>query len=641
MKCKNFKPGLAGNRRKDSRLGVALLFTGCICASFAAARAQTVEWRSPAGDPAGTHYSPLAAINRSNVTELRVAWKWKTEEEPKNGATPGVFEASPVMVNDVLYLSTPYNRVVALDAATGERIWDYDPHAYESGQPPNGTGFVHRGVATWSDGRQRRIFINSRWRLIAIDAETGKAISSFGENGEVDLTKDLLWPVNKLHYTNTSPPLVYKNLVILGSGVADRLVYKKDPPGDIQAFDVRTGRRVWKFNPIPQKGEFGNETWEGGGESYTGHTNAWAPMTIDERRGLLYIPFGTPSNDYYGGARKGNGLFGETLVCLDANTGKRVWHFQAVHHGLWDYDLASPPVLGTVYLNGKTGRPADIVAAPSKTGFLYVFDRVTGKPIWPIEERPVPQSDVPGEKSSPTQPFPTKPVPFAKQGVTEDDVINFTPELKAAALAELKKYRIGPIFTPPSLVGTIVVPGNIGGANFGGGAFDPETGIIYIKATNSANLARIATPGAGEAEADYWLSGSTNLSVSGLPILKPPYGTLTAIDLNTGGHLWQVPIGDTPSVRNSPLLKGIALPEKLGSAGAAGSIVTGGGLVFSTGGDSKLYAIDKTNGRLLWEGDLGQRSNANPITYQTRSGKQFVVIAAGGGSNATLYAFTR
>jgi quinoprotein glucose dehydrogenase len=596
------------------------------------------EWPYPAGDPGGMHYSSATTINASNVAELKVAWTWKTEEEPKNGAVPGTFETSPVMINDVLYLSTPYNRVVALDANTGEKIWDYDPHAYEAGQPPNGTGFVHRGIATWSDGRQRRVFINSRWRLLSIDGETGKPVSSFGENGEVDLTKDLLWPVNKLHYTNTSPPLVYRNLVILGNGVADRLVYKKDPPGDIQAFDVRTGKRVWRFNPIPQKGEFGNETWEGGGETYTGHTNAWAPMTIDERRGLLYIPLGTPSNDYYGGARPGNGLFGETLVCLDANTGKRVWHFQAVHHGLWDYDLASPPTLGTVHINGK---PVDIVAAGGKTGFLYVFDRVTGKPIWPIEERPVPQSDVPGEKSSATQPFPTKPAPFAKQGITEDDVVDFTPELKAAALAQLQKYRSGPIFTPPSLEGSIVVPGSIGGSNFGGGAFDPETGIIYIKATNAANLARLAKPQPGQAEAEYWQTGSANIAVNGIPLLKPPYGTLTAINLNTGDHVWQVPIGDTPNVRNNPALKGISLPEKLGTAGAPGSIVTRGGLVFSTGGDSKLYAIDKRNGKLLWEGDLQQRSNATPITYQTRSGKQFVVIATGAGSTSTLYAFTR
>ncbi len=571
----------------------------------------------PAGDPGGMHYSVLSQINRSNVGQLKVAWSWKTGEEPVGGTVAGTFEVTPLMINDVVYLSTPYNRVIALDANTGEKIWDYDPRAYDAGQPPNGTGFVHRGLATWTDGRQRRIFINSRWRLIAVDAETGKPISSFGENGEIDLTRDLLWPVNNLHYTNTSPPVVYKNLVILGNGVADRLVYKKDPPGDIQAFDVRTGKRVWKFNPIPQKGEFGNDTWEDGAETYTGHTNAWAPITIDDKRGLVYIPFGTPSNDYYGGARKGNGLFAESLVCLDANTGKRVWHFQAIHHGLWDYDLASPPTLGTVRINGKS---VDIVAAASKTGFLFVFDRVTGKPIWPIEEKPVPQSDVPGEKSSATQPFPTKPAAFAKQGITEDDVIDFTTELKSEALAELKKYRFGPLFTPPSVDGTIVMPGNIGGGNFGGGAFDPDTGIIYIKATNSANLIRVSKPAPGEAEADYWRSGTVNIGVHGLPIHKPPYGTLTAINLNTGDHVWQIPIGDTPSVRNNPLLKGIALPEKLGAAGAPGSIVTRGGIVFSTGGDSKLFAVDKTNGKLLWEGELGERTNAPRITYQTASG---------------------
>jgi glucose dehydrogenase len=620
----------------------ALAITLVAYAALAAAQRippRGAQWPYAAGDPGGMHYSALSIINKSNVGRLKPAWTWKADEKlmAGNGVAPGSFEVSPLMIDGVLYLSTPYNRVVALDAQTGEKIWDYDPRAYEAGQPPNGTGFVHRGVAFWSNGRQRRVFLNSRWRLISIDAETGRPVSSFGEAGEVDLTRDLLWPVNKLHYTNTSPPVVYKNLVILGNGVADRLVYKNDPPGDIQAFDVITGKRVWKFNPIPQKGEYGNETWEDGAETRTGHTNAWAPITLDEKRGLLYIPFGTPSNDYYGGHRKGNALFAESLVCLDANTGRRVWHFQAVHHGLWDYDLAAPPTLGTVRINGKS---KDIVAVAGKTGFLYVFDRVTGDPVWPIVEKPVPQSDVPGEKSSPTQPFPTKPLPFAKQGISENDLIDFTPELKAAALAELKKYRSGPLFTPPSPDGLVMMPGNIGGGNFGGGAFDPETGIIYVKATNSANLIRLSKPAAGEADADFWRTGSVAITVNGLPITKPPYGALTAINLNTGDHVWQVPVGDTPSVRNHPMLKGIALPEKLGAAGAPGSIVTRGGLVFSTGGDSKLFAFDKSNGKLLWEADLGDRSNATPITYQTRSGKQFVVIASGGGVTSTLTAFS-
>ena len=620
----------------------ALLFAFLTCSALASAQRTSnrdTQWPYTAGDPGGMHYSPLSTINKSNVSRLKVAWTWKTDEKlmPEKGVAPGSFEVSPLMIDGVLYLSTPYNRVVALDAQSGEKIWDYDPRAYDAGQPPNGTGFVHRGVAFWSDGRQKRIFLNSRWRLISIDAETGKPVSTFGEGGEVDLTKDLLWPVNKLHYTNTSPPVVYKNLIILGNGVADRLVYKNDPPGDIQAFDVITGKRVWKFNPIPQTGEYGNETWEDGAETRTGHTNAWAPITLDEKRGLLYIPFGTPSNDYYGGHRKGNGLFAESLVCLDANTGRRVWHFQTVHHGLWDYDLAAPPTLGTVRVNGRS---KDIVAAAGKTGFLYVFDRVTGDPVWPIVEKPVPQSDVAGEKSSPTQPFPTKPLPFAKQGISESDLIDFTPELKAAALAELKKYRSGPLFTPPSPDGLVMLPGNIGGGNFGGGAFDPETGIIYVKATNSANLIRLSKPAPGEADADFWRTGSVAITVNGLPITKPPYGALTAINLNTGDHVWQVPVGDTPSVRNHPLLKGIPLPEKLGAAGAPGSIVTRGGLVFSTGGDSKLFAFDKSNGKLLWEADLGDRSNATPITYQTRSGRQLVVIASGGGVTSTLTAFS-
>lgn len=617
---------------------MAISVFALVLVSTAGPQQKSQEWTAAMGDAGGMHYSPLAAINRSNVANLKVAWKWQTEEKPipEKQTSPGSFEVTPLMINDVLYLSTPYNRVVALDANTGEKIWDYDPHAYEAGQPPNGTGFVHRGVATWTDGRQRRIFLNSRWRLIALDAETGKPVPGFGSGGEIDLTQNLLWPVKKENYTNTSPPVVYKNLVILGNGVADRLVYKKDPPGEIQAFDVRTGKRVWRFNSIPQKGEYGNDTWEDGAETYTGHTNAWAPFTLDEKRGLLYIPFGTPSNDYYGGHRKGNTLFAESLVCLDAVTGKRVWHFQTVHHGLWDYDLASPPTLGTVRINGKA---VDIVAAAGKTGFLYVFDRVTGKPVWPIEERPVPQSDVPGEKSSPTQPFPTKPAPFAKQGLTEDDVVDFTPELKAMALAEMRKYRMGPLFLPPTLDGGIMMPGNIGGGNFGGAAFDPDTGIIYVKATNWPNLIRLTKPAPGEAEGDYWRSGSVTITVNGLPIHKPPYGTLTAIDLNKGDHVWQVPVGDTPNVRNHPLLKGVNLPTLLGAIGASGGIVTKGGLIFISGGGTSIYAFDKTNGKILWQADLGERNNASPMTYQTRSGKQFVVIATGAGANASLFAF--
>ncbi|HEV2447600.1 MAG TPA: PQQ-binding-like beta-propeller repeat protein, partial [Candidatus Sulfopaludibacter sp.] len=374
------------------------------------ALAAAQDWPQYGGDPAETHYSPLALIDRGNVKNLKVAWEWKTREVPlpEYKTTPGMFEATPLAIGGKLYLSTPYNRVVALDAATGRELWSYDPQAYLDGQVPNGTGFVHRGVAAWRDSKsgKLRIFMNSRYRLISLDAETGKPVADFGDNGIVNLVAGLRWETDPKNYTNTSPPVVYKDLVILGNGVADRMVFKKDPPGDVRAFDARTGKLVWTFFTVPRTGEFGSDTWGNGSEKYTGHTNVWAPFTVDTERGLLYLPVTTPSNDFYGGARPGQNLFAESLVCLDAATGRRKWHFQTVHHGLWDYDLPGPPVLATIHVNG---RKIDAVVQLTKTGWAFVFDRVTGKPVWPIVERKVPASDVPGEHAWPTQPFPTKP----------------------------------------------------------------------------------------------------------------------------------------------------------------------------------------------------------------------------------------
>ena len=606
-------------------------------------------------------YSVLSDINRSNVRRLTMAWRWRVGEQPipktdsTKAARPGSFEATPLMIGDTLYFSTPYSRVVAMDASTGRPFWIYDPRAYAFGQPSNGTGFVHRGVATWTNGRERRIFINSRWRLIALDARTGRPIRNFGDTGVVDLTAELRRPVNKLHYTNTSPPVVWGNVVIVGNGVGDRLVYHDDPPGDVQAFDVRTGKRVWDFNPIPQPGEFGNETWEDSSWKHTGHTNVWAPFSVDSARGLVYLPLSTPSNDWYGGARKGDNLFAESIVCLDARTGERKWHFQTVHHGLWDYDIPAPPVLGTVTVDG---RRTDIVAVPTKMGFLFVFDRVSGRPVWPINERSVPASDVAGERTAASQPFPTKPAPFAQQGFTENDVVDFTPAVKQRALATIASYRIGPLFTPPSTAGTIVMPGAIGGAGWGGGAFDPETGLIYIKATNSPALYTILKmeSASDTVDAQYMVDlphstpslaadappdtvGEHQAPVSELPINKPPYGTLTAIDLNTGDRRWQITLGDSPEIRRNPLLRGVSLPPLLGVAGAPGAIVTRGGLVFVSGGGSTLYAIDKATGATLWQAELGRRAYSVPMTYRTRGGRQFVVIASGAGADAELVAF--
>jgi quinoprotein glucose dehydrogenase len=596
------------------------------------------EWPYHGGDPGETHYSKLALITLDNVRNLKPVWEWKTGETPlpEFKTTPGMFQVTPLMIGGVLYLSTPYNRVVALDAATGREIWAYDPKAYADGQVPNGTGFVHRGVAAWRDSKtgKLRIFMNSRARLISLDAETGKPVNDFGDNGIVNLVASLRWETDPKQYTNTSPPVVYKDLVIVGNGVADRLVFKKDPPGDVRAFDARTGKLAWTFYTVPRTGEFGSETWGNGSEKFTGHTNVWAPITLDAARGLLYLPVSTPSNDFYGGARPGANLFGEALVCLDAATGKRKWHFQTVHHGLWDYDLPGPPVLATIRVNGKK---IDAVVQLTKTGFAFVFDSVTGKPVWPIEERKVPASDVPGEHAWPTQPFPSKPPPFSEQGVTLADAFDLTPELKAEAQAMLKKLRIGPLFTPPSLEGTAMRPSIIGGANWGGGALDPETGMLYVKSSDAPSVGKVkqASPEVG---ADYVMTDGSAVFHGGVPLTKPPYAHLTAIDLNKGEIAWRVPFGDDARLRANPALAGVKLPDRLGATGPMGAMVTKAGLIFVGGGDTTFYAFKASTGEELWNYAMGRRTTANPMTYQI-DGKQFVVIASGVGKDATLTAF--
>ena len=609
-------------------------------------RGDRADWAAYGGDLGGLKYSPLAEIDRTNVHRLKVAFDWEANERPvlasegQKPARPGLFQATPIVVADTLYFPTPYNRVIALDATTGRQLWEYDPQPWKTlGQPSNGTGFVHRGVATWSDGRTRRIFINSRWRLISLDAATGLPVPTFGTKGEIDLTAGLSRPIRKAHYTNTSPPVVWGDLVIVGNGVGDRLAYRSDPPGDVQAFDVRTGKRVWRFKTIPEPGELGNETWERESWRTAGHTNVWAPFTVDSARGLVFLPVSTPTNDWYGGERPGANLFGESLVALDARTGRRVWHFQIAHHGLWDYDLPAPPNLLTVT---HEGRRTDIVVQPTKQGFLFAFERASGRPLWPIEERPVQASDVPGEKAWPTQPIPTRPSPISKQGFTREDLIDFTPALRQAARTATEGKRFGPLYTPPSTQGTIAMPGVIGGAGWGGGAVDPTSGWIFVKASNSPALFTLIkrdTP-SDTVDGAYALDlPRSSLSVERLPINKPPYGTLTAIDLNSGETMWQVPLGDSPEVRANPALKDVVLPERLGVVGAPGPLVTAGGLIFVTGGGRTLYAIDTRSGVVIWEVDLGQTAYANPMTYRSSDGRQFIAIATGGGTTSRLVVF--
>lgn len=618
---------------------IALLSTGA-----SGQKTSPVEWRHYGGDQGGTKYSPLTDINRGNVAKLGVAWEWKTGERALEqfGTLPGAFQNTPLMIDDVLYLSTPYNRVVALDAGTGRERWAFDPKAYEDGPPFSGQGFVHRGVAAWRESGRLRIFMNSRYRLFSLDAETGQPVSSFGNQGSIDLAEGLVWAFDKKHYSNTSPPVIYKDLVIVGSGIGDRLSYRNDPPGDVRAFDAKTGKLAWTFHTIPQQGEVGNDTWGNDSWKFTGHTNVWAPMTLDETRGLLYMPVSTPSNDYYGGRRPGANLFGESLVCLDAATGMRKWHFQITHHGLWDYDPPAAPNLVTIQVNG---RKIDAVVQLTKQGFAFVFDRVTGQPIWPITEQSVPPSDVPGEQSWPTQPIPSRPPAFTAQGASLDDAFDLTPELKTAAQAEMKKFRLGPLYTPPSLEGTLTRPGVWGGANWGGGAFDPETGVLYLKTVGMGQIFRIQKvdlaalgPRAGEVDADYANRGLPGTFADGLPLLKPPYAHVVAIDLNRGEIQWRVPFGDLPGVREQLEKLGIKTPTPLGAQGPAGVVVTQGGLIFVGGGDRAFHALDKRSGQELWHASTLE-TTGTPMTYRSRSGRQFVVVATGRGPDATLVAF--
>ena len=623
----------------------------CLCAGFSFLPAQArsvaavdVDWPVYGGDAGAQKFSSLADIHRGNVSQLRLAWSWETGEDVNRdfGTSPGIFEATPLVVDGVMYLSTPYNQVVALDAVTGQQRWRFDPGAYREGQVPNGMGFVHRGVALWRDDRggHLRVLINSRHRLIELDAMTGKPVDGFGDHGVVDLLQDLAWPVDPKHYTNTSPPLVWKNLVIVGNGVADRLVYRQDPPGDVRAFDARTGRRVWSFHTVPRAGEAGSETWTNGANAYTGHTNVWAPMSVDERRGLLYLPVSTPSNDFYGGNRPGDGLYGDSLVCLDAKTGRKRWHRQLVHHGLWDYDAPAAPTLVTLR---RDGRWVDAVIQLTKQGLIFGFDRQTGRPLWPIEERPVPASDVPGEVASPTQPFPVGMPALVPQGVTLADATDLTPELHDEAVAVMSRLQLGPLYTPPSLKGTLQRPGLEGGADWGGGAFDPDTATLYVKVNDAPEIVYPdITDAAGNVPA-VGPNDSSDASVylrHRIPLLKPPYAYLDAVDLEHGAMRWQVPFGDDPAIRRHKSLANAVLPPQLGAAGNAGVLATRGGLVFVGGGDLAVHAVDASTGQDVWRYDTsGLKTTGTPMTYRV-AGRQYVAIAVGGpGSGARLLVF--
>ena len=609
-----------------------------------------VEWPVYGGDSAGSKYSPATDITAQNVPRLGVAWQWAHGEQPlaEYGTLPFRFENQPLMVDDVLYVTTPYNNAAALDANTGRELWRFESGAVKLGGIP-GTGFKHRAPALWRDSRNGnalRVLLNTRNQLFSLDATTGRPIESFGDRGVVSLTDGYPRPISDIRHVNHggSPPVVYRDIVVIGGAIPDRYQMVNEPPGIVQGFDARTGKRLWVWNAIPQSPtDFGANTWEEGAWRFTGHANVWGPMAVDSSRGLLYFGTSTPGNDYYGGRRLGKNEPAESIVCLDITTGRRKWSYQLVHHGLWDFDNPASPNLVTITVDS---RRIDAVAQVTKQGFTYVFDRVSGEPVWPIVERPVAtHSDVPGERPWPTQPFPTKPPPFTPQGVSLADANDLTPEITALAQGEMKRYRIGPLFTPPSLRGTLQRPGNEGGANWGGAIWDAERGRLYVRSKNAVYIGKVVASTRTDKFIDHAYSGHLPLNLpesplGPIPVVKPPYAQLTAIDLNRGTLGWQVPVGEgSPAIRNHPLLRGVTLPDRLGSPANGGSLLTGGGLIFIGGGDGYFYAFDRTDGREVWRTQLQYVNVENVMSYRTGAGRQFVVASTGASSEAALVAF--
>ncbi len=618
----------------------AVLLATVLWAASAAAQygAKEGEWRFYGGDAGSTKYSALDQINRTNVKDLKIAWRWRTDNF---GPRPeSYYRATPLMIDGVLYTTAGFRRAaVAIDAATGETLWVYRMDEGERGlKAPRGNS--GRGVAYWSDGTDERIFlITHGYHLVGLDAKTGIPRPEFGDRGVVDLKVGLDREVDPVlgGIGSSSPPIVSHDVIIVGAALfpGDAPPTKENAPGHIRGYDVRTGQRLWIFHTIPQPGEFGHDTWEGGSWRYTGNAAAWSPFSVDEELGYVYLPIEAATGDYYGGHRPGDNLFSQSLVCLDVKTGKRIWHFQLVHHGIWDYDSPAPPILIDVTVDGK---PIKAVVQVTKQAFAFVFDRVTGEPVWPIEERPVPQSDVPGERTSPTQPFPTRPPPFDRQGVTLDDLIDFTPELHAEAVEAISQYRIGPLFTPPSRAenpdgtkGTIQLPASIGGANWHGGSVDVEAGILYVTSATLPSLRGLFND-SEYSNMDFVAARDRLEGPQGLPLVRPPWGRITAIDLNTGEHLWMVPNGDTPEeVSNHPALKGKDIP-RTGKPVRGGTLVTKS-LLFAAAawqltGEPILRAYDKGTGDLIASAELPAIPTGVPMTYMFND-KQYIVVAVG------------
>ena len=635
-------------------LGAALLWPAPAAAQYGAVNG---EWRSYGGDLGSTKYAPLDQIDASNFADLRLAWRWTSADQsldlealregrPRFGIR--MFQATPLMVGGVLYISTALHQVAAIDAATGETIWVHDPQAYLGGAP---THFYNsRGVAYWSDGDDARIFFGTNEAyLIALDAETGEPVADFGDEGRVDLMEDVPRAVRGA--TNhrgrnlmgvASPPIVARDVVVTPNIISDGAITQEAPPGWLKGIDARTGDVRWVFRTVPQGDDFGADTWGNESWRYSGNTNVWSMLTADEETGYVYLPTGTPTGDYYGGQRPGDNLFAESLVALDIETGARMWHFQAVHHGVWDYDFPAAPSLIDITVDG---RPIKAIAQVSKQGFTYVFDRVTGEPVWPIEERPVEtDTDLDGEVLSPTQPVPTKPLPFEYQGVTIDDLIDFTPEIRQMAIEAVADFRLGPLFTPPmlsadgGLQGTIQRPHVGGGAGWAGSGVDPETGLLYVPSVNAFSVIKYYTPDPAEGgnlrHTMLGLAAGVQPRMpNGLPLLKPPYTRTTAIDLNRGEHAWMQPNGDGNRYRRHPMLRDLDLPP-LGGDGRGGVVVTKTLLVsgLTAGGSDdgpRLVARDKATGEIVASVDLPGGPIGTPMTYMDE-GRQYIALTVGG-----------
>ncbi len=636
-------------------IGLAAALSVAAAAAFAQDR-DPGEWPHYAADLSSTRYSPLDQIHAGNVDQLEIVWRWTSRNF---GPRPDFnLRTTPLMLDGVVYVTAGARRAaIAMDAATGETLWTYRLDEGKRGEsaPRQTSG---RGVSFWSDGETARVFlVTPAYRLVALDADTGRLIPGFGLDGMVDLRRNLGREVDleTAAIGSGSPPTVVGDVIVVGAALVSGSAppSPENAPSPVRGYDARSGELLWTFHTIPREGEFGNDTWENDSWRTTGNTGVWAWMSADPELGLVYLPTEAPTGDYYGGHRPGDNLFSQSVVALDVATGERRWHYQTVHHPIWDYDLPTAPVLLDLTVDG---REIPALAQVTKQAFTFVLDRRTGEPVWPIEERPMPASTVPGEKTAPTQPFPTKPPPFQRQGVSEDDLIDLTPELKEQALQIARFYTLGPLFTPPTVMvprgnrGTLTVPGALGGANWPSVAADPETGIVYVSSGLDVNVLGLEND-PERSTMDFVQGTRREIRLpegggpQGLPLLKPPWGLITALDLNRGEILWQVPNSDTPEwIREHPALEGVEL-GRTGQSDRGGLLVTktllfageGSGMfaAFGTGGPM-FRAHDKATGEILWEFELPANQSGTPMSYEV-DGRQFIVVAVGAPDHAAEF----